>query len=81
MKTYFVVGLGRFGYETARALSAMGCEVLAMDVYNDVVQAISAEVTHAVVGDSRDKDVLKALEHKDTTQQNLIAAVKAHLTT
>jgi trk system potassium uptake protein TrkA len=65
MKTYFVVGLGRFGYETARALSAMGCEVLAMDVYNDVVQAISAEVTHAVVGDSRDKDVLKALDVAD----------------
>ena len=35
---------------------------------------------HIVCKDTVDGDVLKALEHKDTTQQNLIAAVKAHLT-
>ena len=35
---------------------------------------------HIVCRDTVDEDVLKALEHKDTTQQNLIAAVKAHLT-
>ena len=29
----------------------------------------------------KSSDVLKALEHKDTTQQKLIAAVKARLTT
>ena len=38
-------------------------------------------VHHIVCRDTVDEDVLKALEHKDTTQQNLIAAVKAHLTT
>ena len=38
-------------------------------------------VHHIVCKDTVDEDVLKALEHKDTTQQNLIAAVKAHLTT
>ena len=37
-------------------------------------------VHHIVCRDTVDEDVLKALEHKDTTQQNLIAAVKAHLT-
>lgn len=37
-------------------------------------------IHHIVCKDTVDKDVLKALEHKDTTQQNLIAAVKAHLT-
>ena len=37
-------------------------------------------VHHIVCKDTVDGDVLKALEHKDTTQQNLIAAVKAHLT-
>ncbi len=35
---------------------------------------------HIVCRDTVDEDVLKALELKDTTQQNLIAAVKAHLT-
>lgn len=34
---------------------------------------------HIVCKDTVDEDVLKALERKDTTQQNLIAAVKAHL--
>lgn len=37
-------------------------------------------IHHIVCQDTVDEDVLKALEHKDTTQQNLIAAVKAHLT-
>lgn len=37
-------------------------------------------VHHIVCSDTVDEDVLKAQEHKDTTQQNLIAAVKAHLT-
>ena len=36
-------------------------------------------VHHIVCRDTVDEDVLKALEHKDTTQQNLITAVKARL--
>ena len=61
MKSYVVVGLGRFGSEVARQLYACGCEVLAIDIVNELVQQISADVTHAVVGDSRDKEVLKML--------------------
>ena len=65
MKSYLVVGLGRFGNEVARQLSLQGCEVLAMDSRSDLVQQISSEVTHAVVADARDKEVLKALGVKD----------------
>lgn len=36
-------------------------------------------VHHIICRDTVDEDVLKALEHKDTTQQSLIAAVKAQL--
>lgn len=61
MKTYIVIGLGLFGAEIARRLCALGCEVLAMDVRNDLVQQIAPDVTHAVVGDGQDKDVLRAL--------------------
>lgn len=61
MKSYVVVGLGRFGSETARQLYRCGCEVLAIDLKGDLVQQVSNEVTHAVVGDSRDKEVLRAL--------------------
>ncbi len=61
MKSYMVIGLGRFGAEVARQLCASGCEVLAMDINSDLVQHISNDVTHAVVGDAQDKDVLRAL--------------------
>lgn len=61
MKSYVVVGLGRFGSETARQLSRLGCEVLAIDVKSELIQQIANDVTHAVVGDSRDKEVLRTL--------------------
>ena len=61
MKSYVVVGLGRFGSETARQLYRCGCEVLAIDLKGDLVQQVANDVTHAVVGDSRDKEVLRAL--------------------
>lgn len=61
MKSYIVIGLGRFGAEAARRLWELGGEVLAMDTRNDLVQQVANEVTHAVVGDARDKEVLKAL--------------------
>ncbi len=61
MKSYLVIGLGRFGAEVARRLCEQGCEVLAMDLRSDLVQQVSNDVTHAVVGDSQDKEVLRAL--------------------
>jgi len=61
MKSYIVIGLGRFGSALARQLCQLGAEVLAMDVRNDLVQQIAGDVTHAVVGDAQDKEVLRAL--------------------
>ena len=61
MKSYIVIGLGRFGSEAARRLCQLGCEVLAVDSSSDHVQNISNDVTHAVVADGRDKGVLRAL--------------------
>lgn len=65
MKSFVIVGLGRFGTETARQLSAAGCEVLAIDNSDELVQQISDQVTQAVVADARDKGVLRALGVKD----------------
>lgn len=65
MKSYMVVGLGRFGSEVARRLYAAGCEVLAMDSSSELVQHISNDVTQAVVADAKDKGVLRALGAKD----------------
>ena len=61
MKSYVVIGLGRFGYETARKLQELGGEVLAVDHSSDLVQQISNDVTQAVVADARDVEVLRAL--------------------
>ena len=65
MKTYIVIGLGKFGTQAAKRLCELGCEVLAMDRNSDLVQPISNLVTQAVVGDARDKEVLRALGAKD----------------
>ena len=65
MKSYIVIGLGRFGQTLARQLCALGAEVLAMDVHHDLVQQVADQVTHAVVGDAQDKDVLRALGVRD----------------
>ena len=65
MKSYLVIGLGRFGTEVARQLCALGCEVLAVDTSAELVQQVSSDVTHAAVADARDKEVLKALGAKD----------------
>ena len=61
MKSYVIVGLGRFGSGVARELARLGCEVPAMDVSSDLVSQVANEVTHAVVGDGQDKEVLRAL--------------------
>ena len=61
MKSYIVIGLGLFGAETARQLCSLGCEVLAMDVRSELVHQVANDVTHAVVGDGQDKEVLRAL--------------------
>ena len=61
MKSYIVIGLGRFGQTLARQLCSLGAEVLALDKRGDLVQQVADDVTHAVVGDGQDKEVLRAL--------------------
>lgn len=65
MKSCLVVGLGRFGAQVARELCRLGCEVLAVDTDSDLVSQIANDVTHAVVADGQDKEVLRALGAKE----------------
>lgn len=65
MKSYFIIGLGLFGQALARQLCKLGADVLAMDMSSQLVQQVAADVTHAVVGDAKDKEVLRALGAKD----------------
>jgi len=61
MKTYLVIGLGRFGSAIAEKLQALGNEVMVIDENEDQVQKVSERVTYAVVGDARDEGVLESL--------------------
>lgn len=60
-KQFIVIGLGRFGSSVAETLYALGNDVLAVDVDEEVVQNISEKVTHAVQVDANDEHSLKAL--------------------
>ena len=61
MKQFVVVGLGRFGASVATTLAENGHDVLAIDRDPEKVQAISADVTHAVEADATDEEALKTL--------------------
>lgn len=60
-KQYAVIGMGRFGFSVANALSNMGFDVLAIDSDEHSTQAVSNIVTHAVTADSTDEEALRAL--------------------
>lgn len=65
MKSFVIVGLGRFGTEAAKQLHAMGCDVLAIDSRAELVDRIGDHVTSAVVANAQDKEVLRSLGVKD----------------
>lgn len=61
MKSFVVIGLGRFGRSLAQELCALGNEVLAIDNHPDTVRQIADQVTQAVRADARDPEVLRTL--------------------
>ncbi len=65
MKNFVVIGLGRFGTAVARELYELGNDVLGLDTNSENVENIADYVTHAVTGDGRDPEVLRALGVSD----------------
>lgn len=61
MQSFIVIGAGRFGDALARNLYKEGHEVLVIDKDEDTIQKIADHVTHAVIGDASDPDVLDSL--------------------
>ena len=47
MKSFLVIGLGRFGTSLACELCALGHEVMAVDLREERVQEVAGSVTHA----------------------------------
>lgn len=60
MKTFLVIGLGRFGSAAAEQLYDMGHEVLVIDQSEELVRQIADKTTHAAIGDAREPMVLRA---------------------
>ncbi|MFC5447562.1 potassium channel family protein [Paenibacillus aestuarii] len=60
-KQYAVIGLGRFGSSIAKELVNLGNEVLGIDIDEEAVDELSDDLTHAVVADATDEEVLKSL--------------------
>jgi len=61
MKSFLVIGLGRFGMALALRLRDRGHEVLGIDIRDDRVQTAAKFLTQAVAGDARDPEVLHAV--------------------
>ena len=61
MKTFAVIGLGRFGAAVAEKLMTLGHSVLAIDESQQLVAQLADRVTRAVVADAREEDVLRSL--------------------
>lgn len=64
-KQYAVIGLGRFGTSVARTLFKLGQEVLAIDVSEERVKYTAEEVTHTLMADTTDINVLKSIGIKN----------------
>ncbi|MBX7322188.1 TrkA family potassium uptake protein [Clostridium chauvoei] len=84
-KQFVVLGLGRFGHSVAKTLYALGNDVLAIDMDEDLVQEISDSVTHAVQLDATDENALRSLGIRNfdvavvTIGSNIQASVMATL--
>lgn len=61
MKSFLVLGLGRFGYHLTRELIALGNEVMVLDRDEDRVSQLTGIATATYIGDCQDEQVLKAL--------------------
>ncbi len=60
MKSFCIIGLGKFGTSLATTLAAEGKQVMVIDINADKVNAIADVVTNAVIGDPTNENVLRS---------------------
>lgn len=60
-QTYAVFGLGRYGNAVAKELVDNGAEVLAVDLNEEIVNELSAEIPYCKCADITDMEVIKQL--------------------
>ena len=72
-----VIGLGRFGRSLALELVACDTEVLGIDTDEQVVQELSAQLTHCVQADSTNEDALRQLGVQEFDRA--VVAIGSHI--
>ncbi|MBR7097865.1 MAG: TrkA family potassium uptake protein [Clostridia bacterium] len=65
MKSFCILGLGKFGTTLAETLAKNGKQVLVIDADADKINAIADQVTYAVIGDPTNEKVLRSAGVKD----------------
>ena len=61
MKSFMIIGMGRFGHYLCRELSALGNEIRAVDVVEEQLEPCLSLVTSAQIGDCTRQEVLQEL--------------------
>ncbi len=61
MKSFLIIGMGKFGYYLCRELSKLGNEILAVDMEEECLTPCLSMVTSAQIGDCTKLEVLKEL--------------------
>ncbi|WP_239618736.1 potassium channel family protein [Cohnella mopanensis] len=61
MNQFVIIGLGRFGSSLGKELINLGYEVLGIDRDEEKVQELSNVLTHAVVADATEEEVLRSI--------------------
>jgi len=82
-KTIAILGLGRFGGTLAKELESLNQEVLGVDSNEELVQKHSNYLTHTVIADVTDIEVLKSLSLNqfDTVVVSIADDIRASLMT
>ncbi len=60
MKSFCIIGLGKFGTSLALTLAAEGKQVMVIDIDADKVNSVADVVTNAVIGDPTNEAVLRS---------------------
>jgi len=61
LNQFVIIGLGRFGSSIGRELIKLGYEVLGVDRDEEKVQELSSVLTHVVVADATEEEVLRSV--------------------
>lgn len=60
MKSFLIIGMGKFGHHICHNLAALGNEIMAVDEIDEKVEDVVNIVTSAKIGDCTKKDVLES---------------------